>query len=91
MSGFDITVEGTPNPNAAKFVVRGVTLGSESRSYFEPAEAEGDPLAGRLFEVVGVRALLIVDNFVTVTKAEDEEWDDLVGRITKAIQEALIT
>ena len=41
--------------------------------------------------MVGVRALLIVDNFVTVTKAEDEEWDDLVGGITKAIQEALIT
>ncbi len=89
MTASDIRVEGTPNPNAAKFVVRGASLGAASRSYFDPSEAEGDELAVRLFAVEGVRALLIVDNFITVTKADPVSWDDMVEPIRRTIQEAL--
>jgi hypothetical protein len=85
----DVSVEGTPNPNAAKFVVRGAALGAVSRSYFEPAEAEADALASRLFAISGIRALLIVDNFITVTKADEVAWDDIVEDITWIIGEAL--
>ncbi len=48
MSQADITVEGTPNPNAAKFVVSGAALGSESRSYFGADEVGDDELDGML-------------------------------------------
>jgi len=89
MTESDIRVEGTPNPNAAKFVVRGASLGTTSRSYFDAAEAEGDDLATRLFRVEGVRALLIVDNFITVTKADAVSWEDMVEPIRRTIQEAL--
>ena len=89
MTDSDIRVQGTPNPNAAKFVVRGADLGTSSRSYFAPAEAGDDDLATRLFEVEGVRALLIVDNFITVTKADGASWDDMVEPIRRTIQEAL--
>ncbi len=89
MSQADITVEGTPNPNAAKFVVSGASLGTKSRSYFGVSEAGGDPLAARLFGVDGVRALLIVDNFITVTKSDEVAWDDIVEDITWIIGEAL--
>lgn len=89
MSQADITVEGTPNPNAAKFVVGGAALGPEGRSYFAPEEAHGDDLAARLFEVSGVRALLIVDNFITVTKADEVAWDDIVEDITWVIRSEL--
>jgi len=89
MSRADITVEGTPNPNAAKFVVGGASLGAESRSYFGVDEVGDDDLAARLFEVGGVRALLIVDNFITVTKVDGVEWDDIVDDITRTIGETL--
>ena len=89
MSQVDITVQGTPNPNAAKFVVRGASLGAQSRSYFGADEVGDDDLAGRLFEVDGVRALLIVDNFITVTKADEVTWDDIVEDITWIIGETL--
>jgi len=48
-------------------------------------------LAERLFEVEGVRALLLVDNFITVTKTDEEEWPDLVERIESVIREELST
>jgi hypothetical protein len=88
MSKDDITVQGTPNPNAAKFVVSS-SLGATSRSYFGPEEVEDDALAARLFEIPGVRALLIVDNFITVTKTDEVAWDDIVEDITWTIGEAL--
>ena len=89
MSQVDITVQGTPNPNAAKFVVSGTSLGTSSRSYFGADEVGDDDLAGRLFEVDGVRALLIVDNFITVTKTDEVAWDDIVEDIRWIIGEAL--
>ena len=89
MSQADISVQGTPNPNAAKFVVSGATLGAKSRSYFNAGEVGEDSLAERLFEVEGVRALLIVDNFITVTKADEVTWDDIVEDITWIIGEEL--
>jgi len=89
MPQVDISVEGTPNPNAAKFVVSGASLGAGSRSYFGVAEASGDALAATLFEVDGVRALLIVDNFITVTKADAVTWDDIVEDIRCIIEQAL--
>ena len=89
MSPAEITVQGTPNPNAAKFVVSGASLGARSRSYFGADEAKDDELATRLFGVDGVRALLIVDNFITVTKSDEVAWDDIVEDITWIIGEAL--
>jgi len=88
-SEFQISVEGTPNPHAAKFVLDRDVPGEGSRSYFDAESAADDPLAARLFEVDGVRALLIVENFITVTKTEDSSWPDLVDEVEEAIHEAL--
>lgn len=89
MTESSVRVEGTPNPNAAKFVVESGLLGDEGRSYFDAAEAADDPLAARLFQVAGVRALLMVDNFITVTKAETVEWDDIVEELKWIIEDVL--
>lgn len=86
MAELEVTVEGTPNPHAAKFTLGRQLPVEESRSYFDAEDAEGDPLAERLFEIEGVRALLMVDNFVTVTKAEDADWDGLVEDVTRVIR-----
>ena len=90
-SDIQITVEGTPNPHAAKFVLNGDIPGEGSRSYFDPESAAEDPLAARLFEVDGVRALLIVENFITVTKAATLDWPDLLDEIEETILNALGT
>jgi hypothetical protein len=84
-----VQVQGTPNPNAAKFVLDQSVLGDEGRTYFDVKSAEHDLLASRLFEVDGVRALFMVDNFITVTKADEASWDDMVDAIRTSIQEEL--
>lgn len=89
MADVRVTVEGTPNPNAAKFTLDRPLPEAESRSFFDPESAREDPLARRLFEVDGVRALLMVDNFITVTKAEEVDWDELVEEIRPIIESQL--
>jgi hypothetical protein len=89
VSRLEIQVEGTPNPNAAKFVLGSGTLGSAGRTYFSAADAEDDSLAKRLFEIQGVRALFMVDNFITVTRSEDAAWDEIVEGVVCAIREEL--
>ena len=86
MAELQITVQSTPNPNAAKFTLDRELPDGGGRSYFDAEAARGDRLAERLFEVDGVRALLLVDNFITVTKADDEEWSELVERIERVIR-----
>ncbi len=90
MPDLTITVEGTPNPNAAKFVLDRDLPGEGSRSYFNAAAATNDPLAKRLFAIDGVRALLLVENFITVTKTDEVDWSALVPRVEKAIREGLL-
>lgn len=85
-----ISVQGTPNPNAAKFTLDRVLVeGTAARSYFDADAAREDPLARRLFEIDGVESLLIADNFITVTKLPDASWDDLVPTIESTIRDAL--
>ena len=85
-----VTVQGTPNPNAAKFTVdRALVEGGSSRSYLDRSSAHADPLAKALFEVHGVESLLIADDFITVTKSPTVQWDELVPLIENAIKEAL--
>ncbi len=85
-----ITVQGTPNPNAAKFTVdRALVSGGSSVSYFDPDTARDDPLASKLFALDGVESLLITEDFVTVTKAPAASWEELVPRIENVIKEVL--
>lgn len=84
-----IQVQGTPNPNAAKFVLGRSALGDEGRTFFDAEAAKGHALAERLFTIEGVRALFMVDNFITVTKMDGADWDVMVDPIRDAIQEEL--
>jgi hypothetical protein len=89
MAELTIRVEGTPNPNAAKFTLDRSVPVEDSTSYFDAESASGDPLARDLFAVEGVQALLMVDNFITVTKDGDAVWEDLVEEIRPVLERHL--
>jgi hypothetical protein len=78
----------TPNPNAGKFTVdRAVVEGKASKSFYGAAQAAGDPVAAALFALDGVSSLFMVDDFITVTKAADADWSELVPAVTAAIEQ----
>ncbi len=84
--GFYIHVQGTPNPNAVKFISQ-YTVKSEGKSnYHDAAEAASNPLATKVFAIEGVRSLFFFDNYITVTRDEDADWNALIDQIEALLQ-----
>jgi len=85
----EVTPEDTPNPNARKFScsVRVVEKGSLSFSSAE--EAEKHPLGAAVWAVGGVKGVFAVNDFVTITKADDADWAKLTPKLVKALKGAL--
>lgn len=80
----------TPNPNAGKFTVdRPVVEGKASKSFYSAAQAEADPVASALFALDGVASVFMVDDFVTVTKSPDADWNALVPAVTAALEKSM--
>lgn len=76
----------TPNPNSLKFEVEGATLTDESLLAFHSLrEAAAHELAADLFALRGVESLLIVPQFVTVTKHPAADWDLLSEGVERVL------
>lgn len=86
---FYIHVQETPNPNAVKFISQYAVRTEGKSNYHNEAEGEHVPLARALFGVPGVRQLFFNDNYITVTRDEAVEWDDLVDPILDLLQREL--
>ena len=83
-----IMIQGTPNPNALKFVLDKPVKTRGNVTYRGKDSAEGNPLAQAVFEVSPhVKEVYFFDNYITVTQDGEEDWDELEDRIKKTIQE----
>jgi hypothetical protein len=85
----NVRFQPTPNPNAGKFTVnRKVVDGKASRSFYNAEDAVDHPVASALFELEGVASVFMVDDFITVTKSPEAEWQTLIPKVQSAIEQA---
>ncbi len=80
-----IHTEGTPNPNALKFVVDMVLIDKSSVNFASKQSAENSPLAKKLFEINSVIEIFIGKNFVTVSKDSSASWDSIYDKILSVL------
>ena len=81
-----VRVRPTPNPDSLKFEAEGGTVvPSGLRAFHSAAEASSDPLGAALFRLDGVASLLVVPQFVTVTKRPDASWDGLIDAVERVL------
>ncbi len=86
-----IQTESTPNPATLKFLP-GQTVMDMGTADFPSAEsASVSPLAQRLFAVQGTTGVFFGSDFVTVTKADDVEWDHIKPALLGAIMEHFVS
>lgn len=83
-----IQTETTPNPNTVKFlpgceVVRPMPVDIPNRE----AAAEKSPLAMRLFRIDGVERVFLGADFVSITKAENFDWNLIKPQILTSLLE----
>ena len=81
-------IEGTPNPNALKFVLKEPLTWGITRSYDNAEQAKDDPLATELFEIDHVTNIFYVDHWITVTQDGSANWPDLAREIADPIRAA---
>ena len=80
-----IQVEPTPNPLTLKFlpgrnVIKGGTI-----FYQNESEASNSPFAQRMFAVEGIKSVFFGNDFITITRAEDLDWQVLKPIVLGAI------
>jgi Fe-S cluster biogenesis protein NfuA len=87
-----IQTEATPNPDSLKFIPGRDVLGAAgSRDFPDREEASAaSPLAKALFEIEGVRRVYLGDEFITITKATEEDWAHLKPFVLGAIMEHFV-
>ena len=76
----NIYTEANPNPNSMKFVLNFVLVPEGATFDFPDVDSasKGSPLATELFGFDFVRRVFITSNFVTVTKDEAVDWNEII-------------
>jgi hypothetical protein len=77
----------TPNPNAMKFTLD-VTL-PEMLDVRSAEAAAGNPLAEAVFAIPGVVMLFGTADFLTVSREDGADWDDIVPAVQAVVAEHL--
>jgi Fe-S cluster biogenesis protein NfuA len=86
----NIQLEWTPNPSTIKYVVDRQLLSSGAANFTSPEAARGkSPLAEKLMEIEGVTGVMIGTNFVTITKGEAGDWDEMNDSVMQILEEHL--
>ncbi|WP_083096183.1 NifU family protein [Pseudophaeobacter leonis] len=82
-----IQTESTPNPATLKFLPGQTVLDAGTADFPSSETAGTSPLATRIFAVSGVNGVFFGNDFVTVTKSDEIEWDHIKPAILGAIME----
>ena len=78
MNNVNIYLEANPNPNSLKFVTDRMLLDDgKIKDYPDVESASDSPIAKRLFEFDYVERVFIMSNFITITKNDQVNWDDI--------------
>ena len=84
-----IYTEQTPNPESLKFVTNKMLYTGTADFRTRELADEYSPLAAALFDLPYVKSVYICNNFITLTKELNYEWDDLMIRTKDFIKNYL--
>ena len=82
----EVVPEPTPNPNAVKFTLDRPATEGRSQTFRAGSDPGDSPLGARIFALDGVTNVFMTANFVSVTKEDAVDWDDLVPMVMDEIQ-----
>lgn len=86
----NIYLEANPNPNSLKFVANFMLVPEgESFDFPDVESAEKAPLAKKLFQFPYVTRVFYMSNFITVTKDEGVDWEEIKQELKDFITDYL--
>ena len=85
MGAMLIETETTPNPATLKFLPGRAVMGSGTRDFASPEEAEASPLAEALFSLGDVVGVFLGGDFISVTAAPGVSWGELKPQVLSVL------
>ncbi len=85
----EITAEPSLDPRVCKFIVDRPIYPGRTVDCRRKEMARGSPLLEALFEIEGVREVLVSEDSVTVAKSTGDEWKTMGKRIGSVIRELI--
>src|SRR5690606_36882955 len=76
MATINVYTEYTPNPTTMTFLVNKLLINGSS-DFHDREKAQESPFARELFKFHFVNGVSFASNFVTTTKTDDAEWEDI--------------
>ena len=83
----EILVGGTPNPHAVK-VTLNRTVASKGETYRGDPAAVSAPWAKALLGIPGVVEVFGLNNFISVKKTPDADWEAIIPKAEAGLREA---
>ena len=84
----NVYTESTPNPATMKFIVNKLLING-SADFPTKESAEKAPFAKELYKFSFVNGVFFASNFVTVTKFEEDNWEDLLPILKEFVKGAV--
>ncbi len=87
-----IQTQDTPNPNTLKFIpgIEVIKLGS-SHQFNKNDDCKDSLLAKQLLEINGVESVFFGNDFVSITKGENIDWDEIKTFVLSNLVDHFIT
>ncbi|WP_087973321.1 NifU N-terminal domain-containing protein [Oceanobacillus rekensis] len=82
----EIRVEGTPNPNAMKFTTDKIIFEGTNSVSVMPGNTSDYEILNDLMKIAEVDNVFGYQNFITVNKQFDAEWDNLNPKIMEVFE-----
>ena len=82
-----IQTETTPNPATLKFLPGVDVLGTGAAEFTDAAQAANSPLALALLAIDGVNGVFLGGDFITITKADGQDWSTLKTLVLAGIMD----
>lgn len=82
----DVRPEATPNPNAIKFTLDQPSTGGKAQTFRAGTDPAESPLGARIFALDGVTNVFMTANFVSVTKEDEIDWQELAPLVIEQLE-----
>ncbi len=88
---YTLYIEATPNPASMKFVANKLLIPEKGASaeYKNVSETQTAPIAKKLFQFPFVKSVFISANYITITKIDAIEWDEITVELRVFLTEYL--
>lgn len=88
---YRIMIQGTPNPNALKFVLNVPVKNSGNATFKRGDDYSMNAIAKHLFDIKDINEVYFFDNYITVTQNGSADWDVLEEKVKITIMDHIAT